>query len=124
MMRFAKFALAAALALAPLPAFAAASLQVTHAFLCAPEVSGGATGPRLVVNTASTATPQPSYQLNSAGCALIATPDVGFFSRKVIRLALTKWRTRPTSSYRRIFPARSDRSRPRFMLPCCRGNRK
>ena len=79
MMRFAKFALAAALALAPLPAFAAASLQVTHAFLCAPEVSGGATGPRLVVNSASTATPQPSYQLNSAGCALIATPDVGFF---------------------------------------------
>jgi hypothetical protein len=79
MMRFAKFALAAALALAPLPAFAAASLQVTHAFLCAPEVSGGATGPRLVVNTASTATPQPSYQLNSAGCALIASADVGFF---------------------------------------------
>jgi hypothetical protein len=79
MMRFAKFALAAALALAPLPLNAAASLQVTHAFLCAPEVSGGATGPRLVVNTSSSATPQPSYQLNSAGCALIASADVGFF---------------------------------------------
>ena len=79
MMRFAKFALAAVFALAPIPAIAAASLQVTHAFLCAPEVSVGTAGPRLVTNTSSTATPQPSYQLNSQGCGLIATPDIGFF---------------------------------------------
>ena len=72
------FAVAAAL-LAPLPAQAAASLQVTHAFLCAPEVTVGTAGPRLVVNTSSTASPQPSYQLNSQGCGLIATADVGFF---------------------------------------------
>ena len=72
-------AIAAGLSLAPSIAFAAASLQVTHAFLCAPEVSVGTAGPRLVTNTASTASPQPSYQLNSQGCGLIATPDVGFF---------------------------------------------
>jgi hypothetical protein len=32
-----------------------------------------------VVNTSSTATPQPSYTLNSVGCAIIANADVGFF---------------------------------------------
>jgi len=79
MMRFAKFVLAAIFVLAPIPAFAAASLQVTHAFLCSPEVSVGTAGPRLIVNTSSSAVPQPSYQTNSQGCALIATPDVGFF---------------------------------------------
>ena len=79
MMRLAKLALAAILILAPIPAFAAASLQVTHAFLCSPEVSVGTAGPRLIVNTSSSATPQPSYQTNSQGCALVATPDVGFF---------------------------------------------
>jgi hypothetical protein len=47
--------------------------------LCAPEVSVGTTGPRRVVNTSSTATPQPSYLLNAVGCALIANADVGFF---------------------------------------------
>ena len=72
------FAAIAAL-LAPNPAQAAASLQVTHAFLCTPEVSVGTAGPRLITNTSSTASPQPSYQTNSQGCALVATPDVGFF---------------------------------------------
>jgi len=71
-------ALTAAL-LAPSSAQAAASLQVTHTFLCAPEVAVGTAGPRLVTNTSSSTTPQPSYQLNSAGCGLIATPDIGFF---------------------------------------------
>jgi hypothetical protein len=82
MTRLLKLCLAAAFALAPLmpvPVDAAASLQVTHQFLCSPEVSVGTTGPRRVVNTSSTATPQPSYQLNPVGCALIANPDVGFF---------------------------------------------
>ena len=80
MMRLVKFALAAGVAfLAPSSAQAAASLQVTHAFLCTPEVSVGTAGPRLIVNTSSSATPQPSYQTNSQGCALVATPDVGFF---------------------------------------------
>jgi len=74
-----KFLLAALLALAPIPAQAAASLQVTHAFICSPEVSVGTAGPRLITNTSSTASPQPSYQTNSQGCALVATPDVGFF---------------------------------------------
>ena len=80
MMRLSKLALAAGLALlAPSSAQAAASLQVTHAFLCTPEVSVGTAGPRLITNTSSTASPQPSYQTNSQGCALVATPDVGFF---------------------------------------------
>jgi hypothetical protein len=82
MKRLSKLALAAGLAvapMAPIPANAAASLQVTHAFLCAPEVTVGTAGPRLVVNTSSTASPQPSYQLNSQGCGLIASADVGFF---------------------------------------------
>jgi hypothetical protein len=82
MKRLPKFALAAALTvapLAPIPVQAAASLQVTHAFLCAPEVTVGTAGPRLVVNTSSSASPQPSYQLNSQGCGLIASADVGFF---------------------------------------------
>ena len=73
------FASAVALALLPHQANAAASLQVTHAFVCTPEVSVGTAGPRLIVNTSSTATPQPSYQTNSQGCALVATADVGFF---------------------------------------------
>jgi len=80
MMRLPKLALAAGLALlAPSSAQAAASLQVTHAFLCAPEVTVGTAGPRLVVNTSSSTSPQPSYQLNSQGCGLIASADVGFF---------------------------------------------
>ena len=80
MTRLAKLAFAAGAALlAPSSAQAAASLQVTHAFLCAPEVTVGTAGPRLVVNTSSTASPQPSYQLNSQGCGLIASADVGFF---------------------------------------------
>src|SRR6516225_7756502 len=74
-----KFLLAALLVLAPIPAQAAASLQVTHAFICSPEVSVGTAGPRLITNTSSTAVPQPSYQTNSQGCALVASPDVGFF---------------------------------------------
>jgi hypothetical protein len=80
--RLFKLSLAAALALAPLapiPVNAAASTQVTHIYLCAPEPSVGTAGPRRVVNTASTATPQPAYQLNALGCALFANPDVGFF---------------------------------------------
>jgi hypothetical protein len=85
MKRFAKLFLASAFALAvamPVPveqANAAASAQVTHVYLCAPEPSVGTAGPRRVVNTASTASPQPSYQLNALGCALFANPDVGFF---------------------------------------------
>jgi hypothetical protein len=78
-MMFKKLLLAAGLSLAPSIAFAAASLQATHAFMCTPEVSVGTAGPRLITNTASSASPQPSYQTNSQGCALIATPDVGFF---------------------------------------------
>jgi len=71
--------IAALAALAPIPLNAAASLQVTHVVLCSPDIAGGVQGPRRVVNTASTASPQPAYQLNAQGCAVIATPDVGFF---------------------------------------------
>ena len=84
MKRFLRLALAAALALAPIAVptndvRAAASLQVLHVWLCAPESPVGPSGPRQVVNTSSTASPQPSYGLNSSGCALFANADVGFF---------------------------------------------
>jgi hypothetical protein len=72
-----KYLLAGAFAIAALlsgvPAFAA---SIT---LCAPDVSGAATGPRRVVVSSSTASPQPSYQLNALGCGLVAQADVGFF---------------------------------------------
>lgn len=83
--RFLKSAVALAFALATFvsapvhKAKAAATSQTTHAFLCSPEVSVGTPGPRRVVNTASTSSPQPSYNLNNQGCALIAAADVGFF---------------------------------------------
>lgn len=47
--------------------------------LCAPDAAVGPPGPRRVVNTTSTATPQPSYTLNGQGCASIGQADVGFF---------------------------------------------
>lgn len=43
-------------------------------FLCAQTNTS-----RRVVNTSSTTSPQPSYQLNAHGCAFIAQADVGFF---------------------------------------------
>lgn len=43
-------------------------------FLCSQ-----ASASRRVVNTSSTASPQPAYQLNARGCAFFAQADVGFF---------------------------------------------
>lgn len=74
-MIFRKSLIAAALALFALAAPAEAATQ----FLCGPDIAGGIQGPRRVTNTASTASPQPTYGLNSAGCALINQADVGFF---------------------------------------------
>lgn len=48
--------------------------------MCQGDVSGASTGSRVVVNTSSTASPQPQYILNSAGCAYIALADIGFFT--------------------------------------------
>lgn len=67
--------LIAAVALFALAAPAQAAVQM----LCSPDVAGGVQGPRRVVNTSSTASPQPTYQLNAGGCALIAQADIGFF---------------------------------------------
>lgn len=77
-------AVLAANALSTLPpineAHAAASTQAAHAYLCAPpQPQGSGQGPRRVVNTSSTASPQPSYNLNALGCAVIASGDIGFF---------------------------------------------
>lgn len=82
--RLLKLLLAASLALLPFAApievaQAAATSQVTHAYLCAPLAPAQAPGPKRVVNTSSTASPQPSYQLNNSGCAVFAGADVGFF---------------------------------------------
>lgn len=73
-------ALALALALSPPPeqAHAAATTQTLHSFLCAPAQTAGSQA-RRVVNTSSTASPQPSYVLNADGCAVIANADAGFF---------------------------------------------
>lgn len=84
MKRFLRLLLAGCLALAPIvvptnDVRAAASNQILHIWLCAPDVAGGVQGPRVVVNTSSTASPQPSYQTNSQGCALFNNADVGFF---------------------------------------------
>jgi hypothetical protein len=83
MTRLLKLLLAASLALLPLAlpdmVFAAATTQTTHAFLCRPGPAVGSNGPGRVVNTSSTATPQPSYTLNQDGCASIAATDIGFF---------------------------------------------
>ncbi len=75
----AALALALAQPFAITPASAAATSQITHAYLCAPDVAGGVQGPRRVVNTSSTAATQPAYVLNSGGCALINGADIGFF---------------------------------------------
>jgi hypothetical protein len=61
------------------PAYSAASTQTAHAWLCRPVSPGTQQGPSHVVNTSSTASPQPSYNLNQNGCALIASGDIGFF---------------------------------------------
>lgn len=79
-----KLLLAGAIALLPFAApldkaQAAATAQVAHAYLCAPDPAVGSPGPRRVVNTSSTASPQPAYQLNNNGCALMAAADIGFF---------------------------------------------
>lgn len=74
----AALALAAGLASPPRPAAAAATTQTLHSFLCSPVQTAGGQA-RHVVNTNSTASPQPSYNLNAAGCALIANADVGYF---------------------------------------------
>jgi hypothetical protein len=67
--------IAAALALFAFAAPAQAAVQM----MCAPDVAGGVQGPRRVTNTSSTASPQPTYQLNAFGCALISQADIGFF---------------------------------------------
>ena len=82
--RLLKLLLAASLALLPISlpveqANAAATTQTTHAFLCKPAPAVGTNGGGRVVNTSSTAATQPSYVLNSDGCALIAAADIGFF---------------------------------------------
>lgn len=71
-------ALLGALAL-PAAANAAATTQLAHVFMCAPDSAVGPPGPRRVVNTSSTATTQPAYNLNNQGCALFNSADVGFF---------------------------------------------
>jgi hypothetical protein len=52
---------------------------VQQQVLCAPPPGNAAPGPRRVVNTSSTAATQPAYNLNSQGCALFKSADVGFF---------------------------------------------
>ncbi len=74
------FAAALALAaLAPLPAFPAASIVNQQQVLCAPEVAGATNGARTVGGTGSQVPSGTLYSLNSQGCGLIAVGDVGYF---------------------------------------------
>lgn len=58
-----------------LPAQAAATTQTTHAFMCSPQAAVGAQPRRMVVpNTAANV-----YVLNSDGCVLVVTGDIGWF---------------------------------------------
>lgn len=78
MKRFIGILAALALALAqltPLPAFAAATTQTTHAFLCLPAQAAGSQARRVVVPTTAGGT----YQLNAAGCAVVVAADIGWF---------------------------------------------
>lgn len=77
-MKLLRYFLGAAFALAlaaPLPKPA----QAATVYMCQGDVSGASTGSRTVTVTSSTASPQPTYVLNSAGCASVAGADVGFF---------------------------------------------
>jgi len=81
--RLLKLLAAAALVLAPIaipvPSFAATSPSLQQIVLCAPQSVAATSGPRRVVNTSSTASPQPSYNLNAQGCAVFKSTDAGFF---------------------------------------------
>jgi hypothetical protein len=70
-----KLLFVAALALVPSSAFAAASTQTLHQFLCAPEPAAGSAGPKLVTNP----TTGNQVQLNSAGCGLFLNADAAYF---------------------------------------------
>lgn len=67
-------ALAAALLATSLAPASAANI-----FLCQGDVSGASTGSRTVGGTLSAVPSGTIYVLNSAGCALIASGDVGYF---------------------------------------------
>jgi hypothetical protein len=70
-----KLLAAAAFALIPNVAFAAASTQTLHAFMCAPEPAVGSAGPRFVTNPATS----NGVQLNSAGCGVFLNADVQYW---------------------------------------------
>lgn len=70
--------LAAALVAAFITA-AAPSAYAASAVMCAPEVSGAATGARTWGGTGSPVPSQTLYALNSAGCAPISQADIGYF---------------------------------------------
>lgn len=76
--RLLALALAALLA-APLAFLTPQPADAGVVMMCQGDVSGASTGSRTITVTSSTATPQPLYTLNSAGCANIALADIGFF---------------------------------------------
>jgi hypothetical protein len=69
-----KLFLAAVAVLALLSTAAADNLYV-----CAPEVSGGATGPRTVGGANSPVPSQTLYSLNGQGCTRVTLQDYGYF---------------------------------------------
>lgn len=61
----------------PQAAYAAATTQTTHAYLCSSQSFGTGAASRRVVNTSTTAA--TAYTLNAVGCAVFAAADIGFF---------------------------------------------
>lgn len=53
---------------------AAATSQVTHALLCAPDAAVNAPGPRRIVNPNT----NNAYVINGSGCALVVGADIGY----------------------------------------------
>lgn len=74
MNRLLKFGLLAA-ALASAYAFQAPPAEAANVVLCQPRPVAAAAGPGVVTNPVTTT----SYSINSAGCAVIARADVGYF---------------------------------------------
>jgi hypothetical protein len=72
-MKFSRIVSAVA-ALACAALFAASAADAAQQMLCSNTANA-----RQVTNYSSTATPQPTYNLNARGCALIAQVDIGYF---------------------------------------------
>jgi hypothetical protein len=78
MKRLRKFLLATTVALPLTLLVPQEQADASTIWLCLPDVAVNPSGPRVVVNTTSAASPQPTYVFGPGGCAAVAVADVGF----------------------------------------------